>query len=152
MGTTPEHIKQRNAEYKARSRERLGEYDRAYYAAHAEGKRAAANAWNAANPEERRERDSAYAREWRARVRKSVIERFGGKCAECGFSDWRALQIDHINGGGNQERMLATSPHAYYKAIIASEDRRYQILCPNCNQIKRYVRGERRQRAEPPAT
>src|SRR5437879_1880268 len=34
-----------------------------------------------------------------------VLEQYGKKCAKCGFnSDLRILQLDHINGGGNQER------------------------------------------------
>src|SRR3990170_8952832 len=35
--------------------------------------------------------------------RKKLIELLGGKCIRCGFSDIRALQIDHITGHGSEE-------------------------------------------------
>ena len=31
--------------------------------------------------------------------RELFFKEFGNKCCRCGFSDKRALQIDHINGG-----------------------------------------------------
>src|SRR6266446_5698640 len=41
-----------------------------------------------------------YIREYHRRIRREVIEHLGGKCVHCGFSDYRALQVDHINGDG----------------------------------------------------
>lgn len=65
----------------------------------------------------------------------------GGKCVKCGFSDQRALQIDHINGGGNKERDSGISTNQYYVRIIhGSTD--YQLLCANCNWIKRIENNE----------
>lgn len=62
-------------------------------------------------------------------------------CIECGFTDIRALQIDHINGGGTQERK---EEHNYitYKRIASGDTEGYQVLCANCNWIKRSIRGE----------
>ena len=37
------------------------------------------------------------------KLRLSVLEKYGSKCVKCGFSDSRALQIDHVNGGGHAE-------------------------------------------------
>lgn len=37
--------------------------------------------------------------------RNEIIRLLGSKCSRCGFSeDVRVLQIDHINGGGTEER------------------------------------------------
>jgi hypothetical protein len=47
-------------------------------------------------------RKKEYLREWKAKKRRKLIDFMGGKCVWCGFDDIRALQIDHINGGGNK--------------------------------------------------
>lgn len=82
-------------------------------------------------------------REHKQRMR--IIELFGGKCVRCGFSDWRALQVDHINGGGNKERE-SFNRCAYLKHIenLSEEERKskYQLLCANCNYIKRFENKE----------
>lgn len=72
--------------------------------------------------------------------RKRVLEIMGGKCIKCGFDDWRALQVDHVNGGGSKELKENGQRSAYKKA--ASGDPNYQLLCANCNWIKRYENNE----------
>ncbi|MCK9370314.1 helix-turn-helix domain-containing protein [Candidatus Dojkabacteria bacterium] len=76
----------------------------------------------------------------RIKYRKVLIEELGGKCNRCGFSDLRALQIDHINGGGSKEITK------YYKKMIKEAPGKYQILCANCNWIKRVENNEVRPR------
>ena len=74
-------------------------------------------------------------------TRKELLEFLGGKCVKCGFDDWRGLQIDHINGGGHQDIKSFKNTAAYWKAIRESfirNEGKYQVLCANCNQIKRY--------------
>ena len=70
----------------------------------------------------------------------------GSVCVRCGFSDIRALQIDHINGGGYIERKsYPTNPKKYYSDILLSikkEEGKYQLLCANCNWIKRFENNE----------
>ena len=73
------------------------------------------------------------------RLRASVLEFMGGECKKCGFSDWRALQIDHINGGGSRER----DGQVLYRIILKQGIQgKYQLLCANCNFIKRYENNE----------
>jgi hypothetical protein len=90
------------------------------------------------------ERYKPRGRQHRAEVRQAVLQRLGGKC-KCGFSDWRALQIDHINGGGNQA-CKGVDKLCYYNALLklpeAELHLEYQILCANCNWIKRYENNE----------
>lgn len=69
-------------------------------------------------------------------LRKEAIEKLGGKCIKCAFQDARALQIDHINGGGAVE-LLNTDPLAYLEAVLLDNTCKYQLLCANCNWIKR---------------
>ena len=84
-----------------------------------------------------------YNRKYLTERRLKIIELLGGKCKICNFSDWRALQIDHINGGGHKEYKGTDSPYIYYGKILKNPDKeKYQILCANCNWIKRYVNNE----------
>ena len=84
-------------------------------------------------------------RDYTRRKRQEIIDLLGGVCVECGFSDLRALQIDHINGGGHQERVKRGNGHTYYNHILREIDagkELYQLLCANCNWIKRYEEHE----------
>jgi hypothetical protein len=83
-----------------------------------------------------RARQAAYG----ARPRLAAIEFLGGKCARCGFGDLRALQIDHVNGGGNIERKSIGLKKTYERAVTGASG--YQLLCANCNMIKRIENRE----------
>jgi len=72
-----------------------------------------------------------------------ILEYLGGKCKSCGFTDWRALQVDHINGGGRSE--LSKSGYPKYLSKIINNKNKYQLLCSNCNWIKKYENNETRQ-------
>lgn len=74
-------------------------------------------------------------------LRKAVIAFLGGKCIKCGFSDERALQIDHVYGGGRKDR-VGLSSSAFYKKVLADTAGKYQLLCSNCNWIKRVENDE----------
>ena len=77
--------------------------------------------------------------------RNATLEALGGKCLLCGFADKRALQIDHINGGGSKERkerLYKGSFHAYVLKSFLAKENKYQLLCANCNWIKRYENKE----------
>lgn len=74
-----------------------------------------------------------------------VFDRLGGKCVKCGFSDHRALQIDHINGKGCHIRAGKSRSYcSYYRLLAISPDTldNFQLLCANCNWIKRYEKQE----------
>jgi len=77
---------------------------------------------------------------------KEIHEWFGGKCCTCGFSDARALQIDHIDGGGVKElKNKSGNREHYYSVVLRSlkaNERKYQVLCANCNWIKRHTNQE----------
>lgn len=76
------------------------------------------------------------------RLRLEVIVALGGPtCRRCGFDDLRALVIDHIEGAGNQHRKDSVSVYSVYKHALAHPEE-YQVLCANCNQIKRHEEGE----------
>ena len=65
-----------------------------------------------------------------------------GKCNVCGFDDFRALQIDHINGGGSKESKEFPYIGTRYDLIRKSPEK-YQLLCANHNAIKVWENEER---------
>lgn len=72
-----------------------------------------------------------------------LINLLGGECIKCGFRDLRALHLDHINGGGNKERKRDSGRlHRYYYKNPDLAIRKLQVLCANCNWIKRYEDDE----------
>jgi len=81
-----------------------------------------------------------------AKRKKMVYDLLGHFCKRCGFEDERALQIDHVNGFGLKTRNPRTTntKHYYlvvYQSVLKNENK-YQILCANCNWIKRHENKE----------
>lgn len=77
-----------------------------------------------------------------ARLRDKIMEALGGYCRwpGCGITDRRLLTIDHIHGGGNQERRQV-SRYPYYRAMLDRLDE-FQLLCWNHNHLKRLTQHE----------
>ena len=72
------------------------------------------------------------------KFRLAAIKLLGSKCIRCGFTDLRALQIDHVKGdGGDERRRLGRNGHQINKRVLAVNGEGYQLLCANCNWIKR---------------
>lgn len=83
------------------------------------------------------------AKERKRILRNKIITYLGKKCVRCGFDDYRALQIDHVNGGGNVERKIYWQTIQYYNHILTLlSTNKYQLLCANCNWIKREENNE----------
>jgi len=76
--------------------------------------------------------------------KEKIYSILGEKCVKCGYSDIRALQIDHVNGGGNTHRRALG--WKYFKTLseMSQDDLRkdFQILCANCNMIKKAENNE----------
>lgn len=92
-------------------------------------------------------RDSSLskAREHHKKQRIEFLIKIGEcKCRICGFSDWRALQIDHVNGDGFIERKKygGAITRKQQTKLIEENPQNYQILCCNCNWIKKYENKE----------
>lgn len=111
--------------YRARHPERVREADRKYRERHSE------------------ECQKKYRRNGRlrnARIRLEVLSHYSGgslHCALCGYDDARALEIDHINGGGTQERktLKLRGVHFYDWLKKQGYPEGYRVLCCNCNRI-----------------
>ncbi len=58
-------------------------------------------------------------------------------CKFCGFKDMRALQLDHINDDGANDRRANGSGNRFFLYLLRNKfPEGYQVLCANCNQIK----------------
>lgn len=69
------------------------------------------------------------------RLRREVVARLGARCP-CGETDVDILQIDHVHGGGSVERR-STGRTTYYRRMLSAPPGTFQVLCPNCNAIKK---------------
>ena len=79
----------------------------------------------------------------RAKNREEIFRVLGRVCIQCGFDNWRALHVDHINGGGNAERRNNNGESIRSRAkLVRNNPEKYQILCANCNFIKESLRRE----------
>lgn len=77
------------------------------------------------------------------RQRAELVLVLGGKCGACGFYHPLAMQVDHVNGDGAAHRrsMTNTHPRTLLRLVLESPAE-FQLLCANCNAIKRIVNGE----------
>jgi hypothetical protein len=84
-----------------------------------------------------------------ARIRATVLQHYGGKCAYCGVAAGMFLTIDHIAGGGKEHRKSMGEPNIckwLYQQSIRGFPTGYQVLCWNCNSAK-HIYGEEAVRA-----
>lgn len=93
----------------------------------------------------RSERDRILERRYnltrRVKLRREAFEHYGMQCKACGFNDLRALQIDHVDDNGAEERRRLGhrnfSGWMFYRWLkIQGWPPGYQTLCANCNAIK----------------
>jgi hypothetical protein len=89
-------------------------------------------------------------------LHRQIIVRLGGCCVGCGMADMRVLQIDHVRGGGSADlRDQGGGLKRYYRILKISKlydwaklPLPFQLLCANCNWIKRHEEGEARGMAQ----
>ncbi len=77
-------------------------------------------------------------------LRLQAIQKLGGCCRVCGFPDARALEIDHVVGGGTAERLRGVGGLKHLYLVLKDETGKFQLLCANCHAIKRSESGEAR--------
>jgi hypothetical protein len=134
------------------------EYQRLYYLKNKEKINERHRKWALKNKDKRREQMKLYnnipeirerrikrSKDYRDSMRLKIFDILGHECVKCGFSDKRALQFDHINGGGHRERMSFNGGCElikYYSLNPEMAKQRLQVLCANCNWIKKHDNKE----------
>ena len=76
---------------------------------------------------------------WREENRKIVLAAFAGGCVDCGTTDMRVLEFDHVIG--NKKDNLATLVRAYPPATVKLEIAKCEVRCRNCHAIVTYERN-----------
>lgn len=104
-------------------------------------KREAMRRYREINPEKHRAQSNAS----KARLKDCVFAVYGRTCVLCGFSDVRALTLDHTLNNGAQERAERGERGVYRRALLTENRGEYQTLCMNCQFIKRHEAGRQNQ-------
>jgi len=106
--------------------------------------------YNQLNKNKKRNENWKYKQKNHEKVKKQnrqnkhrLFEILGGaKCKRCGFSDERALQLDHIISIGRKKRKTTTELVRLFLKNPKTAPQKLQVLCANCNWIKRYENNE----------
>ena len=77
----------------------------------------------------------------RDKKRALILAGYGCRCACCGETKPEFLAIDHVHGGGRQERLKIGWNGMYNKIIKENFPDDYQVLCHNCNFAKHATGG-----------
>lgn len=87
-----------------------------------------------------REKKRAWDRAFAARTRLEVIELLGGRCANCGLTDARVLEISHKNDDGNwrsRSKWGQGFGRADHRKMLSGkmpiDD--LELLCSNCHVL-----------------
>jgi hypothetical protein len=134
------------------------EYNRMYYAAHAEQIKARRRQYHAEHREEENRKHTEYRtvnrdtlldkqrkfywdhhddvrkyqREYNKGLRRATLEAYGGVCTCCGEAQEAFLEIHHENGGGGEHRAsLSTSMDLWLKK--EGYPTGFTLLCANCH-------------------
>ena len=98
-----------------------------------------------------REYEKGKQREYGRENKRKVIGHYSNgtyKCAVCGFDNMAALQIDHIKGNGTKHKKevgASNGGRPFYCWLIRNDyPSGFQVLCANCNWIKRFENNENR--------
>lgn len=93
------------------------------------GRRGASVALGSGSVSRQRQRDTANA----AQLKSEMVAAYGGQCACCGEKELAFLSLDHIGGGGYDDRKQVGSGGIYRRLRGAGWPKEgYRILCMNC--------------------
>lgn len=119
--------------YAAKNREKIRDRLAAWRARNPDLDRAARNREREAlwsNPQ-RLERKRVRGRDYHRDIRRLLVAIYGEECCCCGEKRFEFLSLDHVNGGGRQERGQGTA--RFYKSLLENRRSDIRILCHNCN-------------------
>ncbi len=92
--------------------------------------------WNQRNPDK-----IEVVKQRNKNMRLLVMDILGGRvCVTCGYDEnTRALQLDHIDDKGHEDRYHFTNIWSMYSFYLKNPEitrEKLQVLCANCNTIK----------------
>lgn len=140
MPPMSEKKKQYQRDYREKNKERLREKQRVYYQENKSKAQQTSRKYYAAHSETVKANACRTGKILRNKQRVAVLWYYSKgtmSCVQCGFSDIRALCLDHINGGGTvQRKEMKCGSNVWLWLSRHGFPPGYQILCANCNTIK----------------
>lgn len=111
----------KTADWRLRNTEKVKLYERMYRATH-------------------RAMHVASSRKWHQKLKRLIVDAYGGKCTCCGEYRLPFLSIEHINGDGNvhRKRIAAAGSTLYLWIKNNNFPSDLTIHCMNCNVAKRF--------------
>jgi hypothetical protein len=93
-----------------------------------------------------RDKHNTYIKDRYQKARKEIFELYNNECSNCHHKDIRVLQLDHKNRDKygsrlNNRRIGLNLCRSILNGTYPKED--FQLLCANCNWLKRLVNNER---------
>ena len=142
--------KEKFKEYRLRNKDRIRSCRQDYYQKNKDRLKEYSRVYHEKNKEKRKEHKRSYRLKNKELIRKrnqelrlELLEAVGGLvCKKCGFDDWRALQVDHVSGNGAEERKTQSQNYLAMIKQVREVPKKYQVLCANCNWIKKYENNE----------
>jgi len=120
-------------EKKLKSRERYAKW----YSKNKESARASKAANMRRYRQENPTKHRAQSRQAKRRLREKLHAIYVASCVLCGFSDIRALTLDHVLKNGAAERARLGERGVYLRALMPEHHHEYRCLCMNCQFIAR---------------
>jgi hypothetical protein len=138
-----EAIKAKRREWRNRNKQNINAYAREYRILHKKECKEAIQKWRKNKSIHVKNYNKAWLRLRRLRI---ISHYSNGKscCYRCGNTDLRVLSIDHINSGGckHTKELIKQGTNLYTWIIKNNFPSGFQILCMNCQWIKRYEKQE----------
>lgn len=140
-----EYQRERERRYREAHREHILERIRRYREAHLEQAHESSKRYYKAN----KDKCNKYNSAWQRGLKIEVLSHYNGggypKCSTCGESRIDCLSIDHIDGGGEKhKRELGICGPVYNWLKKNDYPPGFQVLCMNCQFIKRAENNEYR--------
>jgi hypothetical protein len=150
MAQSTEELRQKKKDYYQRTKEHRKEYCKEHFEERKANNREYIRRlrldparWNVF-----RERQKINGKNFRERTKYRIFNLYSGgepKCAQCGENRMVCLSIDHIQGDGAKHRRELNGGRGteLYLSIEKNYDpSRFQVLCMNCQWVKRANRDE----------
>lgn len=163
----PEEVCAYHKEYRERNKERIQEYNKRYREKNREKILIRTKAWRERNKDKINEKQRKYRVKFREKIREQqkeyfkknkekikkfykerrnkAIDKLGGKCVVCGWTDKRALVFDHVKDDGYKDKKGGKTGRLItwiLKTPVEEVKKKIQILCKNHNGIKQREKEE----------
>lgn len=130
--------------YYLKNKERIDEYRKRYDSINAQRIAIRKHAYYRLVKDHITTRSREYSKTSKEKWKETLLSLLGNRCGVCGYSDTLALQFDHITGGGSKE-MRSMTRNGMIRMYVNNPElakQKLQVLCANCNWIKRHEKQE----------